>query len=77
MALQDAVWLYLVGVAFFLLIADEPWPQRLGLASLWPVAVAIFLLVLAILILAAAVAWWPLGLGLALAAGLIAWWCRG
>lgn len=72
----DLWWLYVAGVVVFLLIADEPWPERLGLACLWPLGMLILLLVLAVLILTAAVVWWPVGLLLAAVAGLVTWgWC--
>lgn len=65
---MDAVWtlgIYLAGVAFFLFVADESFPARLAIALLWPIPIAIFVLVILTLILAACVAWWPLAIILA------------
>ena len=67
------VWaIYLAGVAIGLWRVDGPPAVKLLLAVLWPVGPAVFVLVVSVLVLAAAVAFPWLG-ALAVIAGL-AWW---
>jgi hypothetical protein len=64
--------IYLAGVAIGLWRVDGPPTVKLLLAVLWPVGPAVFVLVVSVLLLAAAVAFPWLG-AVAVIAGL-AWW---
>jgi hypothetical protein len=51
-----ALVVYLVGVAIGLWRADAAWPTRLLLAALWPIGPLAFVIVVAILLAAAPIA---------------------
>lgn len=70
---MSAFWIYLAGLLFFLLIVDEPWRDRLAIATLWPLAMLILAVVVAILLLTVAVVAWPIALALVTALLLLAW----
>ena len=64
---------YLAGVAIGLAAMRDRWPSRLAIALLWPVGPMAFLVVIAILAVAAA-ALWPIPvLGAATLLGLALW----
>ena len=65
--------LYLIGAAFGLLRADAPWPQRVGIAALWPIGPLAGVLTVAGLVVVAAVAFPWFGALLAAALGTAAW----
>jgi hypothetical protein len=68
------IWgVYLAGVAVGLWRTDGPVVTRLALALLWPLGPAVFMLVVAGLLLAATVAFPAFGALVVAAAGL-AWW---
>lgn len=67
------LWAYAAGLAVFLLVVDEPLLPRLGIALIWPVPILIFAGVVLILVLTAALNWWPLGVVLVALGGLAAW----
>ena len=67
-----AMVVYAVGVAIGLLMVDGSRAVRLGLALMWPVGPIAFIVTLAILIGAAAIAF-PL-FGVLVAAAAIGWW---
>ena len=64
---------YLAGAAFAIWRTDAHWPTRLGLAVLWPVGPAAFLVTVAILLAASLVAF-PLVGGVVAAGAAAAWW---
>jgi hypothetical protein len=64
--------IYLAGVAIGLWRVDGPPTVKLLLAVLWPVGPAVFVLVVSVLLLAAAVAFPWLG-ALVVAVGILAW----
>jgi hypothetical protein len=66
-AVTSYLVVYLAGVALGLAVMRDPWPARLGTALVWPLGPIAFLVVLAILLVAATLLW-PL---LMIAAGAI------
>lgn len=65
--------IYLAGVGIGLWRVDGPPPVKLALAVLWPIGPAVFVVVVAGLLMAAMVAFPWFG-ALAAAAALAAWW---
>ena len=64
---------YLAGVAIGLAAMRDRWPSRLAIALLWPLGPMAFVVVIAILIVAA-IALWPIPvLGAATLLGLALW----
>lgn len=60
---------YLCGFMLAMVLEDDPWPSRLLIAALWPVAIGLLVVVLALVGTAGLVAWPP---GLPVAGALIA-----
>ena len=54
--MRPALAIYVAGVAIGLWRTDGPWPTRLLLSVLWPIGPLVFVLVVAILLAAAPVA---------------------
>jgi hypothetical protein len=64
---------YLAGVAIGFAVMRDRWPSRLTTALCWPVGPMAFVVVVAILVLAAAALWPVPVLGAATLLGLVAW----
>lgn len=65
--------LYAAGLVVALVKTDAPAPSRVGLAVLWPLAIAAFAVTIAVLVLVAAIAFPIVGIALAVAA-VAAYW---
>ena len=65
--------IYLAGVAIGLAMMRDPWPSRLLIALVWPLGPIAFVVVIAILGVAAAALWPVPVLGAATLLGLAAW----
>jgi hypothetical protein len=64
---------YLAGVVIGVAVMRDRWPSRLVVALCWPLGPVAFVLVIAILILAAAALWPVPVLGAAMLLGLAIW----
>ncbi|MBM3818608.1 MAG: hypothetical protein FJW14_06270 [Acidimicrobiia bacterium] len=65
--------IYVAGVVWGLLVIDARVGVRMGLAVLWPVGPAAFLVTLTILLAASLIAFPMFGLAVAAIAGLVSW----
>jgi hypothetical protein len=63
---------YLIGLAIGLGVMRDPWPVRIGTAIAWPLGVLAFVVVLAILSIAA-IYLWPVPILATLAAVAVVW----
>jgi hypothetical protein len=73
--LPTVVWIYAIGALIGVALADGPPASRLGLALLWPVGPAAFLVTLAVLAAASLIAF-PLVAAIGVAVAL-AWFAFG
>ena len=64
---------YLAGIAIGLAAMRDRWPSRLAIALLWPLGPIAFLVVIAILVIAATALWPVPVLGAAALFGLATW----
>ena len=65
--------IYLAGVVIGMAVMRDRWPARLGLALVWPLGPIAFLVVVAILLVAAAILWPVPILGATALVGVAAW----
>jgi hypothetical protein len=65
--------IYLDGVLIGIAVIRDRWPARLGLALVWPLGPIAFLVVVAILLVAAAILWPIPILGATALVGVAAW----
>ena len=65
--------IYLAGVVIGMAVMGDRWPARLGLALVWPLGPIAFLVVVAILLVAAAILWPVPILGATALVGVVAW----
>ena len=74
MAASDIVLtIYLAGVLIGIAVMRDRWPARVGLALVWPLGLIAFVVVVAILLVAAAILWPILILGATALIGVAAW----
>jgi hypothetical protein len=71
---MTALLTYLAGVVIGLLVMRDPWRVRVGTALVWPLGPAAFVVVVAILIVAAAILWPVPVLGGGVLIAALAWW---
>jgi hypothetical protein len=72
-----ALVVYAAGLLLFLVLLDDTWPERLGVAAAWPLALALFLGTVAVLLLAIPIARPRVGLVLVVAGAIVAWMWLG
>lgn len=68
-----AIGMYAAGLVIGLLVIDEPFPARLGVAAAWPVGPIAFVTVVTVLLLVLPVAMPRVALVLA-AVAILVWW---
>jgi hypothetical protein len=73
-----ALVIYAAGVILGLILLDDAWPERLGVAFAWPLALAIFAGTVAVLLLALPIARPRVGIVYAVIGAIVAWiWLGG
>jgi hypothetical protein len=65
---------YLAGAIVALMRMRDPWPARVATALVWPLGPAAFVIVLAVMLVAAAILWPLPVLAAGALAGALAWW---
>jgi hypothetical protein len=65
--------IYLAGVLIGIALIRDRWPARLGLALVWPLGPIAFIVVVAMLLVAAAILWPILLVGATALIGVAAW----
>jgi hypothetical protein len=71
--MKAAVWVYVAGLVTGLVVTDGRLGARLALALLWPLGPLAFIVTVAGLLAASAIAFPVVGVAMAVTAGL-AWW---
>ena len=72
-----ALVLYAAGIVLGLVLLDDAWPERLGVAAAWPLALAIFAGTVAVLLLALPIVRPRVGIVYAVIGAIVAWMWLG
>jgi hypothetical protein len=73
-----AFMIYAAGVILGLVLLDDVWPERFGVASAWPLALVIFAGTVAVLLLALPIARPRVSIVYAVVGAIVAWiWLGG
>jgi hypothetical protein len=72
-----ALVIYAAGIVLGLVLLDDAWPARLGVAAAWPLALAVFAGTVAVLLLALPIARPLVGIVYAVIGAIVAWMWLG
>jgi hypothetical protein len=72
-----ALVIYAAGIVLGLVLLDDAWPGRVGVAAAWPLALAVFAGTVALLLLALPIARPRVGIVYAVIGAIVAWMWLG